>query len=195
MTPIVILDNGHGKETPGKRSPVWPDGTQLLEYEFNRDIVRRIVDLLESENIPYRVLVTEERDISLSERVARANKIYQVANKMAFLVSVHANAGGGTGWEIWTSKGKTKSDDIATIFFEEAQREFAPDWRMRSDYSDGDPDKEEQFTILARTQCPAVLTENFFMDTEKDCKFIMSDEGRQRVAKMHVAAIKRVIRS
>ena len=38
----ILLDNGHGQETPGKRSPVWADGSQLFEYEFNRDIVRRI---------------------------------------------------------------------------------------------------------------------------------------------------------
>lgn len=193
MIPTAILDNGHGIETPGKRSPVWPDGKQLLEYEFNRDVVRRIYEALHAQNIPFRVLVPELKDISLSERVRRANEIYQAANRAAFLISVHANAGGGTGWEVWTSKGLTKSDAMATVLFEEAQREF-PDWRMRSDYSDGDPDKEAQFTILARTQCPAVLTENFFMDTEKDCRFIMSNEGRQRVAKMHVCAIERIIR-
>ena len=32
----ILLDNGHGCDTPGKRSPVWPDGRQLLEWEFNR---------------------------------------------------------------------------------------------------------------------------------------------------------------
>ena len=38
---LWILDNGHGGmidgvyQTPGKRSPVWPDGTQLFEGEFN----------------------------------------------------------------------------------------------------------------------------------------------------------------
>ena len=40
MKPIVILDNGHGEETAGKRSPVWGDGSQLFEWEFNRDIGR-----------------------------------------------------------------------------------------------------------------------------------------------------------
>lgn len=35
----ILLDNGHGYDTPGKRSPIWPDGSQLFEWEFNRDIV------------------------------------------------------------------------------------------------------------------------------------------------------------
>lgn len=194
MNPIVILDNGHGKETAGKRSPVWADGSQLFEYEFNRDIVRRIAEKLEAENIPYRILVPEENDIGLSERARRANAIAKENGGKAYVLSIHANAGGGTGWEVWTSPGQTAADKIATVFFEEAGREFTPDgWRMRSDYSDGDPDKEANFTILIKTTCPAILTENFFMDTEKDCRFIMSDAGRERIANMHVAAIKRVM--
>ena len=194
MKPIVMLDNGHGKETAGKRSPVWKDGAQLFEYEFNRDIVRRIAKQLSAEGIEYRIIVPEENDISLSERARRANEIYDQANGKAFLLSVHVNAGGGTGWECYTSVGLTKADELATILCEEATREFQPDgWRMRFDYSDGDPDKENQFTILVKTKAPAVLTENFFMDTEKDCRFIMSETGRERIAKMHVAAIKRII--
>ena len=111
------------------------------------------------------------------------------------MVSVHANAGGGTGWEVYTSPGETKADAIATVFAEEAQRVFVPDgWRMRFDYADGDPDKEAAFYILKHTSCPAILTENFFMDTEKDCRFIMSDDGREQIADMHVAAIKRVVK-
>ena len=194
MKPIVLLDNGHGKETAGKRSPVWGDGSQLFEWEFNRDIVRRIAEKLEADGIPYRVLVPEETDISLTERARRANEIAKENNGKAYVLSIHANAGGGTGWEVYTSPGQTPSDAIATVFFEEAGREFVPDgWRMRSDYSDGDPDKEANFAILTKTTCPAILTENFFMDTEKDCRFIMSEDGRERIANMHVAAIKRVL--
>lgn len=194
MKPIVLLDNGHGKETAGKRSPVWSDGSQLFEWEFNRDIVRRIAEKLEADGIPYRILVPEETDISLTERAKRANEYAKEFNGKAYVLSIHANAGGGTGWEVYTSPGQTPSDAIATVFFEEAGREFVPDgWRMRSDYSDGDPDKEANFAILTKTTCPAILTENFFMDTEKDCRFIMSEDGREQIANMHVAAIKRVL--
>lgn len=194
MKPIVILDNGHGEDTSGKRSPVWGDGSQLFEWEFNRDIVRRIAAKLDDLAIGYEILTPETNDVSLTERCRRANEIYRNYNEKTFLVSVHANAGGGTGWEIYTSPGETKADAIATVFAEEAQRVFVPDgWRMRFDYADGDPDKEAAFYILKHTSCPAILTENFFMDTEKDCRFIMSDDGRERIANMHVAAIKRVL--
>ena len=147
---------------------------------------------MKAEKIPFSILVPETNDVTLGERCRRANAIYAKNNKEAFLVSVHANAGGGTGWECYTSVGNTKSDAIATIFCDLAKQKF-PGEKMRFDYTDGDPDQESQFYILKNTNCPAVLTENFFMDNEKDCRFIMSNNGRQMIAELHVAAIKKVI--
>lgn len=187
---IVIIDNGHGVNTAGKCSPVWGDGSKLWEYEFNRDIAARVAYKCKCADIPFKMLVTEMHDISLAERVRRANAIYE-SDKDAFLVSIHANAGGGTGWEVWTSVGYTKSDVYATIFFEEAMKAF-PGWKMRRDMTDGDADKETQFYILKNSKCPAVLTENFFMDTERDCRFILSETGRESIATMHFKAIKRI---
>ena len=63
---------------------------------------------------------------------------------------------------------------------------------MRFDHCDGDPDKESQFYILKHTVCPAVLSENFFFDNEKDCRFMMSDDGKERIAKVHFEAIKKL---
>lgn len=182
-----LLDNGHGINTPGKRSPKWKDGSQLFEFEFNRDIVKRVAKGLSSLAIPYKILVPEEVDISLGERVRRANAI-----KDSILISVHANAGGGTGFEIFTSPGETKSDSIATVFCQECEKAF-PEFKMRFDHSDGDPDKEAGFYVLTKTKGPAILTENLFMDTESDCKFLMSEQGRQRIADYHIRAIKRIV--
>ena len=116
---IVLLDNGHGKDTPGKRSPLWPDNRQLFEYEFNRSIVNRIAYLCAYSNIPYGILVPEIEDIPLSTRVTRANIVAQ-KHPGTFLISIHANAGGGTGWEAYTSKGETRSDGIANLLYIEA---------------------------------------------------------------------------
>ena len=185
---IAILDNGHGQDTPGKRSP---DGS-LLEYEFNRDIVCRMVELLKDTRIQYHILVPELTDVTLTTRCLRANAIAK-KNPGSFLISVHANAGGGNGWEAFTSPDQSDSDKIATIFYQEAAKAF-PEFRMRTDETDGDPDKEAHFKILTHTMCPAVLTENFFMDHPKDLDFIKSDEGRQRIAQMHVDAIIRWVR-
>ena len=56
MSEVIILDNGHGEETAGKRSPLWGDGSQLFEWEFNRDIVRRIAAMLKAEGIKFEIL-------------------------------------------------------------------------------------------------------------------------------------------
>lgn len=190
----IILDNGHGEETAGKRSPIWGDGTQLFEYEFNRDVVKRLSTLLTQNGIDHVVLVPENWDVPLSERCNRANKIYDETNGDCVLFSVHANAGGGTGIEFYTSKGNTKSDEIATILFDNAKKEFEKDgWKMRTDLTDGDVDKEANFYILRHTKAPAVLAEWFFMDTEKDCKFIMSDKGRDRIAKVMFNTIQQLL--
>ena len=190
---LILLDNGHGKETAGKRSPVLQDGSQLFEYEFNRDIVRRITLELDKEKIAYVILVPELKDISLAERVKRANAHHVECGKHTCLISVHANAGGGTGFEVFTSVGQTKSDEFAQIMFDSFEEEF-PEQKMRSDRLDGDDDKESNFYILKNTNCPAMLTESFFMDNLQDLKILMSEEGRSSIAKAHVNAIKKIVK-
>jgi N-acetylmuramoyl-L-alanine amidase len=192
---IVLLDNGHGGllngeyQTPGKRSPVWDDGSQLFEGEFNRAIVARIIESLTALKIPYISIVPEIRDIKLATRIKRANDIKEAS---CFYLSIHSNAGGGSGFEVFTSPGETKSDKIATIFGEEFNKTF-PDKKLRADYSDGDLDKEESFAVITKTRMPAILTENFFMDNEKECKeILLSKYGRDLIAEFHVNAILRV---
>lgn len=199
---IILLDNGHGKNCNGKRSPKFEDGSQFFEYEFSRDIVRRIANKLDEIGVLYRILVPEvDEDIKLTERARRANEICaEYGKEDCIFISVHANAAGNgsewknaRGWSVWTTKGNTKSDPIATIFFEEAEK-ILPKCGMtlRKDITDGDPDYEENFTVIYKTVCPAVLTENLFMDNKTDVQFLMSDVGRDIIAQIHVNAIKRL---
>ena len=100
----ILIDNGHGRATAGKRSPVWPDGKQLFEYEFNRDIARRVHEALTARGADSVPVVPEIDDIPLAERTRRVNEIAaQVGPENCLLVSIHANAGGGTGWEAWNA--------------------------------------------------------------------------------------------
>lgn len=191
MEKLIILDNGHGRETKGKRSPVWKDGSQLFEWEFNRDIVNRILPKLKAAGVDVIELVPEDKDISLPERCKRVNRICEKND--CILISVHANAGGGTGWECYTTVGETESDKYAEVLCKQFEEDF-PERKMRFDHSDGDCDKESQFYILRHTVCPAMLSENFFMDTEKDCRYIMSDEGREKIAESHFRAILKMLK-
>lgn len=190
---FIIIDRGHGENTPGKRSPIWKDGKQLLEWEFNNDVATRIAHKLGAAGVRNRLLVTEKKDIQLSERCRRVNNICRMHGKdNCILISIHANAGGGTGFEVFTSTGNTKSDQYATTLLNCLKFEF-PDEKIRTDYSDGDSDKEAGFYILKHTQCPALLSENMFMDNERDCRKLMDNYFRERIANTHVEAIIRML--
>ena len=189
MDKIILFDNGHGQETPGKRSPMWKDGRQLFEWEFNRDMVRRIILKCDHTGIRAVKLVPETFDVSLEERCKRANLWYDRCNGNCVVVSIHANAGGGTGFEVYTSPGQTQADPIATKLIEQLQQDF-PEIKMRKDMADGDPDKEAGFYILKHTKAPAILVENLFMDSESDCRLLMSEDFRDKLAYSYVEFLK-----
>jgi N-acetylmuramoyl-L-alanine amidase len=196
MKKIFLIDPGHGGiidgiyQTEGKRSPVWPDESQLFEGEFTRAVTKRILDQSELFDINAIDIVDSQSDISLYERVKRANEYALEAGVDNLVyVSIHSNAGGGSGIEVFTSPGQTKSDEIATVFLNKLSITF-PEVRKRTDFADGDPDKEANFYVLKKTMMPAVLTEIFFMDNEPECRdFLMSESGRDKIAMAHIAAM------
>lgn len=183
---VVLLDAGHGKDTPGKRSP---DGA-FREWEFNRDIVKRVRERLESLGVINFPVVYGDEDVSLAERASRVNEMCErIAADRCILLSIHANAAGNgsrwmnaSGWECYTTKGDTASDRIAECLYEAFEESF-PEKKMRRDRSDGDSDKESSFFILKKTACPAVLLENFFYDNREECAWLMDDRTRERIAK------------
>lgn len=182
----VLIDAGHGANTPGKRSP---DG-RLREYAYAREIAERLEAELRKRGIDAERIVHEELDVPLAERCRRVNE-YK-ANE-AVLVSIHCNAAGmgdrwmdARGWECWTSPGKTKADKLATCLYESASELGI---RLREDNSDGDPDKEGHLYILQHTKCPAVLTENLFQDNREDVDFLLSAAGKASIVELHVRGI------
>jgi N-acetylmuramoyl-L-alanine amidase len=118
----------------------------------------------------------------------------EYGTKNVVLFSIHVNAAGdgskwmnARGWSAYTSKGKTKSDDLATMLYEEGEKNFVGQ-KIRKDYQDGDADWEENFYLLKNTKCPAVLIECFFMDNREDLAYLQSREGREAIVKTIVNA-------
>ena len=198
---LWIFDNGHGGiidgvyQTAGKRSPLWPDGKILYEGEFNRSIVNRLVEICKTNNIDCVNLVDTQEDVPLHYRTEKANSIAKQSTKPCIYVSIHANGfdkESANGWSVYTSPGETKSDEIATVLFEKSMREFKGEY-MRKDTTDGDPDQESNFYVLVNTSMPAILSENFFMTNSDNChKYLLSEDGRDRVAKIHFEMIQQV---
>ena len=188
----ILIDNGHGVNTPGKRSP---DG-RFREYAWAREIARAIVADCKDLGYDAELLVPEEYDVCLSARCYRANCWCDRLDKSnVLLVSIHVNAAGkgdrwynATGWSAYTCKGQTRSDKLADCLYKQAGL-WLPGHRLRMDYSDGDPDIESDFAILKKTACPAVLTENGFQDCEESLQFLESNEGKEAIIGLHVDGI------
>ncbi|GAK96830.1 N-acetylmuramoyl-L-alanine amidase [Nonlabens tegetincola] len=195
---IPILDAGHGGmiagqyQTAGKRSPNWEKGI-IYEGMANRWVVNRTIELLDNAKIPYLHASPEFTDIPLWQRVQRSNDWHREQPNQVYLVSSHFNAGGGKGGEIFTSKGETKSDPIATIFYKHMV-DGLDDHVMRNDYSDGDPDKEASFKVLVDTNCPAVLIEWAFMDNKNDYNRIWDKSFIEQCAQVQFCAIEELYR-
>ncbi len=190
---MVILDNGHGHTTPDRRSPIWEDGTQLFEWEFARDIVKRVHLGLQRLSIESTILVPEAADVRISTRANRANELYR-KHPNSFLISVHGNwhkVPSSNGWEVFVYTDKTRSKNLAECFFSAAVKHL-PEFKMRQ--GNGTVYKIENFGILRETNCPAILTENLFYSNERECKFMLSDIGQYQIAKLHIEGIINFIR-
>lgn len=189
---LFLIDNGHGLETPGKRSP---DG-KLLEYQYNRIIAVAVLEHLAMRGVRAELVVPEDNDISLEERCRRINEASLLfGTRNTRLVSIHVNAAGkgkewmnARGWCAYTFPGRTLADPFADCLYAAAEQ-MLPGHKIRKNFSDGDPDLESPFYILKHSVCPAVLTENLFMDNQEDCKFLLSAAGKRAIVGLHVRAI------
>ena len=171
----VLIDNGHGVETEGKRSP---DG-RLREYAYTREIADRVMNRLQTEGIESIRIIPEETDVELKERVARANKYYTENDGQVILVSIHCNAmGNGAewmaahGWSVFVDS--TASDNSRRLATDMANVAQSKGVKVRKETRD----RNYWITglyICKHTRCPAVLVENFFQDNREDVDFLLSE--------------------
>ena len=192
----ILLDNGHGENTAGKRSPLWPDGSQLFEWSYTREIASRVYSELIKFGVDSELIVRESIDVPIRERARRVNTICkEIGIRNCFLVSIHCNAfnGKARGWEVHTYLSKYKSDGYATVFRNTARDILKDSTPVRADFSDGDPDRDTNLGILRETLCPAILTENLFMDNQEDCRFLLSPTGKKAITDIHVQSILKML--
>lgn len=196
---VVILDNGHGKNTAGKCSP---DG-RLKEWHWTRDVIQDLHVKLLTNGIDSVMLVPEEDDLPLDKRVAREKKISKEAKnagKETLLLSVHINASGKdgkwktpNGWTGWVAKKNASADSkkMAQLLYAEAEKLGLQGDRCvpSTKYWSAD------YTILRDTSCPAVLTENMFQDNKQNVEYLLSEKGKQEIVELHYNAIMKYMNS
>lgn len=203
---IVVLDPGHALATAGKKSPyslkkVSSPELPFEEWQFNREITYRLIPMLHEYGIETFVTTDTERDgnfdLQLSKRAERANEYVKKSGKRGLYISIHSDADGmgdkwtgAHGWSCFTTEGQNNSDKFADCLYDAAEQIFKQfGLTIRTDKKDGDRDWESNFTVLFKSNMPAVLTENFFYTNIDDLKFISSEEGKNAVATVHLFGI------
>lgn len=185
----ILIDNGHGDNTKGKQSP---DG-RLKEYAFARDIAKRIESCLKCKGYDVQRIVPEDFDISLAIRCKRVNDICRkVGTKNVLLVSIHSNAVGNGKW--YSARGF--SAHVGKNASANSKRLAACLWNKAIELglkgNRAVPNEKyivQDLAMCRDTLCPAVLTENLFYDNKDDLEYLLSEEGKAAITKLHVEGI------
>ncbi|MGV2620146.1 UNVERIFIED_CONTAM: N-acetylmuramoyl-L-alanine amidase [Halobacillus marinus] len=182
---LVALDDGHGMETPGKRTPYIPElGRQIKENEFNRKVVAYLSDILLYHGFRVLLVAPTDADTPLTTRTAEANRY-----NADIYVSVHYNAFDGSfggsdpsGIEVYVYPGSLNREAgrLAALVGKYLRRGTQQNWRGV---------KEANFHVLRETDMPAILTENGYMDNKREALLMINEAFQQEVAKEHAQGI------
>ena len=167
----IFIDPGHGGNDPGAVA------NGLEEKNITLDLALRLQALLEvDENVELQLSRSDDSDVGLSARAQLANDF-----GADYFVSIHVNAGGGTGFEsfIYTSA-PTETATYQTTVHQAIMQEI--------DVTDRG-EKTANFAVLRETIMPAILTENMFIDTASDAERLTDDAFLQSVALGHARGI------
>jgi N-acetylmuramoyl-L-alanine amidase len=176
MAKLVVLDPGHGGEDPGA------GGHGLKEARLTLKIAKRVrTALVDAFDVRVELTRSADRAVALSARAAFAN-----ARDADYFVSIHINAGGGTGYEdfVHNSLGPGSESARRRSAVHSAVATFMQ--------SKGMPDrgkKTANFAVLRETTMPAILTENLFIDTADDADLLGNDGFLSGLAKAHAKGI------
>ena len=192
----VLIDNGHGDPplTGGKCSP----DNRLKEYHYCREIAQRVSRELTLNGIDAILITPEQTDIPLKERVRRVNAwCNKLGPKNVVLVSIHNNGAGmdgkwhaARGFSVFVSKNASAdSKRLGQIFTDNAT-----DLELMGNRCVPIEKYWVQSLAMTRdTNCPAVLTENLFQDNKEDVAYLLSEDGKKAIVKLHVDSILKYI--
>lgn len=171
----ICIDPGHG-ETCLNGSP---DGT-YKEYEFAMDVATRLNVELQRCGFDTKMTHTNNVDISLTERANISNNY-----NADFYISIHTNASGSS----WNAANGIETYCVslggnAEKFAKTVQSQLIADTGMTNRGV-----KTASYTVLKKTDAPAILVEYGFHTNQADVAKLKTAEYRQQVAKSTAHAI------
>lgn len=166
----IFIDPGHGGNDPGAM------GNGLKEKDVTLKISKKMEEMLKKyEDVQVKLSRTKDVTLSLAQRTQMANDW-----KADYLLSVHVNAGGGTGYEDYMYNGKVPS--LTARFRDYIHDEIVKEVSGVKNRGK----KRANFHMLRESKMPAMLTENLFLDTKADAILLGSDSFLERIALGHV---------
>lgn len=173
--PKVYIDPGHGGTDVGAI------GNGLREKDVTLDLALRLNHILVvTYGLQTRLSRSGDVTRSLASRTSDAN-----AWGANIFVSIHINAGGGTGFESY--RYPTAGSTTVRLHNLIHSRVIA---RMRTVAAVTDRgQKTANFHVLRETAMPAVLTENLFIDRAADAALLKRNDFRHAVAVGHATGI------
>lgn len=185
---LIAIDDGHGMQTPGKRTPLFPDGTYMPENDFNRAVAAKLDTILQRCGFDTLPVAPGDADVPLKTRTDLANNtIRNKYNRKAdFYISIHANAGGGT-WE-------TGGRGIESIHYpgaagSAAKAKIIQKWLVKGTKLPDRGVKAMDLHVCRETDMDAVLVECGFMDNREEAQLLKSDAYRTECAEELAQAI------
>lgn len=196
-----LLNPSHGKNTKGKRATFKTklDNGEYTIYEWvlNRKVTERLERRCKELNIPYKILVSEDRDISRKTRIKRAND-YEKKIGSTILVTVDHNAapynnsnepsisenydfedenevqpyvGRGvqvaSGMEAFHYANNSRTKHFLEVLGQNVEKRL-PGWYKRGT-------KTARFDTIVKTKMPSVTLECGFFDNQDEANFLNSD--------------------
>lgn len=180
MSKLIAIDDGHGMNTAGKRTPVFTDGTVgetgkpwMHENEFNRAVAAHLNAHLIRCGFATIMVAPGDNDVSRMDRINAANKA-----KADLYISIHANALDG----VWGSQ-----EGISTFHYPGSVKGKKAAEIIHKHLLKGTQQKDRKvqtakFDVLTYTTMPAVLVECAFMDNDREARLLMSDAFRRECA-------------
>ncbi len=170
----ILIDAGHpAKDNPGAIH------AGVHEADINLQAAIRLGDKLTAAGFAVGYTRKTSHPVELYDRV----HIEHLTEPDLF-ISLHCNSfssPGVHGIEVFTSIGTTDADAAAEYVCTSLQLAF-PQSRFRPDLSDGDQDKEDDFYVLTKTRCAAILVEMGYLSNEEERTWLTDPAAQDAIA-------------
>src|SRR5690625_504295 len=171
----IYIDAGHGGHDPGAVA------NGLREKDLTLKITKHVRDYLKNYNCSVRMSRTNDKTLSLAQRTNDANRW-----GADFFLSIHINAGGGTGYEDYIYNGLSNSSKTAKLR-DIVHSEMNKVLKKYNITNRGK--KKANFHVLRESRMPAMLSENLFIDTTNDANLLKNNAFLKDIGQAHAKGI------